>query len=57
MKRTITEILIHVEETIAIRKPGDKAVNDAETITCPQCGFKIVTNGQGGEGPESQDAT
>ena len=55
MKRTITEILIEVEETIAIRKQEDKALDDTETIICPRCGFKFVKSYEGREGSESQD--
>jgi len=57
MKRTITEILIEVEETIAIRKRGPESVDDAETVTCPQCGSKIVMKDVGCDGSESQDLT
>ena len=45
MKRTITEIFIEVEETVAVRLSEQKnlarAADDDEETICPQCGQVI----------------
>jgi hypothetical protein len=55
MKRTITEILIEVEETIAIKKQKPRSVDDRETVICPHCGRKIINNDRFSEDQESHD--
>ena len=49
MKRTITEIFIEVEETIAVRQTGKLAAENElrpvnETAICPHCGQAIPEN-------------
>lgn len=48
MKRTITEIYIEVEETVAVRLSEQKTQTaadvDGEKTVCPQCGQTITKN-------------
>ncbi|HEX8568128.1 MAG TPA: hypothetical protein VF648_20985 [Pyrinomonadaceae bacterium] len=49
MKRTITEIFIEVEETVAVRQTGKLAAENElrpvnETAICPHCGQAIPEN-------------
>ncbi|HEX9930055.1 MAG TPA: hypothetical protein VGB02_16095 [Pyrinomonadaceae bacterium] len=49
MKRTITEIFIEVEETVAVRQTGKLAAENElrptnESAICPHCGQAIPEN-------------
>jgi hypothetical protein len=49
MKRTITEIFIEVEETVAVRQTGKLAAENElrpmnETAICPHCGQTMHDN-------------
>lgn len=61
MKRTITEIFIEVEETVAVRQTGKlvAAENELrpmnETAICPHCGQTMIENKNVQQEEENKD--